>query len=125
MVGQVEVVRNGPVPDLGAVYGEAEAPPDLAGGKRIRIPFRVAIRLQCPAQERLHLVRPRRHVVAAGRTRLPVVAAPLSPCREVGRAQRIQLRLPDLKRLHRLLAGDRTGYKLHHRVADMRDTQSV
>lgn len=55
----------------------------------------------------------------------PVDAAPLSPCREVGRAQRIQLRLPDLKRLHRLLAGDRSGYELHHRVADMRDTQSV
>ena len=52
-------------------------------------------------------------------------AAAWAPRREVGRAQRIQLRLPDLKRLHRLLAGDRPGYELHHRVADMRDTQSV
>ena len=65
MVGQLEIVRNGPVPDLGAVDGKAEPPPDLAGGKSIRIPLRVAIRSQGFAQEGLHFVRPRRHVVAA------------------------------------------------------------
>ena len=121
----LDAVVHRPVPNLCAVNLQSVLAAHLACRKGVRIAPRAPVRTQDALQEPLGLVRPRRHVVAAGTARLPLVRLPGSPCREEGSPQLVEPRLAYAERLHCLLSGHGPIYELHHRVAHMRGTQPV
>lgn len=78
--GMSQLMLDGPPPDLSAVELELALPQHLAGGKAVRSRRFTA---QPLAQQRLHLRRPLRGMIAAGNARDPKLLLPASTSAQV------------------------------------------
>ena len=123
--GNLDAMIHRPVPYLPPVNNMSEASAKFARSKRIGISLCASVGAENPFEESLLRLRPRRGMISARPSWNPLISDALRPCGKIRCFKFIKTCLAYLKRLHRLLSGDRTCDQLNDRVAHMGDTQPV
>ena len=123
--GNLDAMIHRPVPYLSPVNNMSEASAKFARSKRIGISLCASVGAENPFEESLLRLRPRRGMISARPSWNPLISDALRPCGKIRCFKFIKTCLAYLKRLHRLLSGDRTCDQLNDRVAHMGDTQPV
>ena len=121
----LDAMIHRPVPYLSPVNNMSEASAKFARSKRIGISLCASVGAENPFEESLLRLRPRRGMISARPSSNPLISDALRPCGKIRCFKSIKTCLAYLKRLHRLLSGDRPRDQLNDRVAHMGDTQPV